>query len=362
MSLKLDWTTHTLHFSFDAGTSRGVLREKTSWIIKIYHPQTPSVFGLGEAGPLKGLSQEEEEDFPSVFKSLREALLTIKMPADEMEVLNLAGQLVSSVYPSVRFALETALLDLLNGGTRKIFHNPFSLGKMPLPINGLIWMGDKAFMQKQIKEKLSDGYKCLKMKIGSIDFATELDIIAGIRKKYSPNDLMIRLDANGAFSTSEALTKLEKLERYKIHSIEQPVQPGQWEAYHVLCNRTPIPIALDEELIAIETSQRKAELLDFIQPQFIVIKPTLLGGIRESLEWIEMADKRKIGWWATSALESNIGLNAIAQFAAQFSGNKIHGLGTGQLYKNNFTSPLFVSHGYLNSGTSNVWDLRELSF
>ncbi len=362
MSLKLDWATHTLNFTFDAGTSRGVLREKTTWIIKVSKIGSPELFGLGEAGPLKGLSPEDQEDFPSVFKALREELAITRVPKNEAEALTLASQLVSAAYPSVRFAVETALLDLINGSTRKIFANPFSMGKKPIPINGLIWMGDKDFMQQQIKDKLAEGYKCLKLKIGSLDFSTECEILAGIRKKFGADDLMIRLDANGGFTTSEALIKLEKLTRYKVHSVEQPVQPGQWEAYHVLCNRTPIPIALDEELITIDTTPRKAELLDFIQPQFLVIKPTLLGGFQQSFEWIELAEKRKIGWWITSALESNIGLNAIAQFAAEFSVSKMHGLGTGQLYSNNFTSPLFISHGFLNSGMSNIWDLRQLTF
>lgn len=362
MPLKLEWTTHTLKFNFEAGTSRGVLTEKTTWIVKVSSPALPEVFGLGEAGPLKGLSQEDQEDFPGILKGLREKLLQAKSPATYADALNLAAQLVPAHIPSIRFALETALLDLLNGGSRKIFKNPFSTGKKPIPINGLIWMGDKSFMQKQISEKLNEGYKCIKMKVGAIDFASECELLAGLCKKFGPNDLIIRLDANGAFSTSEALVKLEKLTKYQVHSIEQPIQPGQWEAYHVLCNRTPIPIALDEELIAVGPPARKAELVEFIQPHHLVIKPSLLGGFAESLEWIELAEKAKKGWWLTSALESNIGLNAIAQFAGEFATNKIHGLGTGLLYSNNFTSPLFVSHGFLNSGQSNVWDLRQLSF
>jgi len=348
MPLKLDFTTHTLQFTFHAGTSRGVLREKPGIFLRLSDTVDPKTFGYGEAGPLRGLSMEDLDDLPDVVRTLQSDILPVRSPGSVEEALHLAHQLVPSGYPSVRFALETALLDLLNGGSGVIFNNAFTEGKLPIPINGLIWMGDKDFMLRQIKEKLEAGYTCLKMKIGAIDFDTECEILAGIRKAYGPEDITLRVDANGAFKPADSLVKLERLSQYKLHSIEQPLQAGQWEAYHVLCNRSPVPVALDEELIGVEEKGRKAELLDFIKPQFVVLKPSLLGGFMATREWIELAEKRKIGWWMTSALESNIGLNAIAQFTAEFPLHTPQGLGTGQLYNNNFTSPLFISHGFLN--------------
>jgi o-succinylbenzoate synthase len=362
MPLKLDFTAHTLQFTFDAGTSRGVLKEKSSILLKLSDSSDPGRFGLGEAGPLRGLSMEEIDDLPEIVKTLQSDILPMRIPASTQEALHMAHQLVPSGYPSLRFALETALLDLVNGGSGIIFKNSFTTGSMSIPINGLIWMGDRDFMLKQIGEKLEAGYTCLKMKIGAIDFETECEILAGIRKEYGPDDITLRVDANGAFKPADALQQLDKLSSYHLHSIEQPIQAGQWEAYHVLCSRSPIPIALDEELVGVEQKAAKAELLDFIKPQFVVLKPTLLGGFMATNEWIDLAEKRQIGWWMTSALESNIGLNAIAQFTAEFPVNMPQGLGTGQLYNNNFTSPLFISHGFLNSGHSNVWDFRQLNF
>ncbi|MEQ8811141.1 MAG: o-succinylbenzoate synthase [Imperialibacter sp.] len=362
MPLKLDFTTHTLQFTFDAGTSRGVLKEKPSILLKLYDPSDTKMFGLGEAGPLRGLSMEDIDDLPDIIKTLQSDILPVRTPGSTEDALHLAHQLVPSGYPSLRFALETALLDFNHGGSGIIFKNSFTTGSQSIPINGLIWMGDRDFMLKQIKEKLDTGYTCLKLKIGAIDFETECEILAGIRKQFGPNDITLRVDANGAFKPAEALEKLEKLSQYQLHSIEQPVQAGQWEAYHVLCSRSPVPIALDEELIGVEQKAMKAELLDFIKPQFIVLKPSLLGGFMATREWIDLAEKRNVGWWMTSALESNIGLNAIAQFTAEFPINRPQGLGTGQLYNNNFTSPLFISHGFLNSGQAKVWDFHQLTF
>lgn len=362
MAIKIDHTVHTLQFTFDAGTSRGVLKEKSSMIIKLYEAANAGIFGLGEAGPLIGLSPEDIDDLREAISTLEGDLLPARVPASVKEALQLAQQLVPSGYPSLRFALETALLDLMNGGSRVIFKNSFTTGSQPIPINGLIWMGDRDFMLRQIAEKLEAGYTCLKLKIGAIDFDTECEILAGIRKQYGPEDIVLRVDANGAFNPAGALAKLERLSKFSLHSIEQPIQAGQWEAYHVLCQRTPVPIALDEELTGVEKKVAKAELLDFIKPQHIVLKPTLLAGFQSVREWIELAEARKTGWWITSALESNIGLNAIAQFAAEFPIRLPQGLGTGQLYHNNFTSPLFITHGSLNSGQSNVWDFNDLSF
>lgn len=362
MPLKLEYTSHTLDFTFDAGTSRGVMREKSGYFIRVSDKSYPTIFGLGEAAPLRGLSVELLEDIPDALKNLQTELETVNAPTTAAGVYNLVHQLVPSDFPSVRFALETALLDLLHGGERLPFPGDFSRGNKSIAINGLIWMGDKKFMLEQIKAKLDAGYTCLKMKIGAIDFDTELEILAGIRKQFSPGQITLRVDVNGAFKANEALAKLAKLEPFGLHSIEQPVQPGQWEAYHVLCQRSAVPIALDEELIGITDKARKAELLDFIRPPFIILKPTLLGGFHATQEWIDLANARKTGWWITSALESNIGLNAIAQFTAGLGTTLPQGLGTGQLYSNNFASPLFISNGFLNSTAAASWDTRLLVF
>lgn len=226
-------------------------------------------------------------------------------------------------------------------------NNGFSRSEEGIPINGLIWMGDKKFMQEQIEQKLKAGYTCLKLKIGSLDFTTELELLQSIREVAPGNSLTVRVDANGAFTPQEAFKKLERLAKYDLHSIEQPIRQGQHEEMAQLCAYTPVPVALDEELIGVQGSTAKAALLDTIKPQYIILKPTLVGGMAASAEWIQLAENRSIGWWVTSALESNIGLNAISQFTAQYNVAMPQGLGTGQLYHNNIPSPLQIEHGAL---------------
>ncbi|WP_162426167.1 o-succinylbenzoate synthase [Pontibacter pudoricolor] len=341
MALQTAFIPYTLDFKFDARTSRGAISQHQVYFIKIWHEAEPTIVGLGECAPLAGLSIDHR---PDLVQKLEAVCQTIN--AGKTETLNL-DKLELQEWPAIRFALETALLDLQNGGERLIYSNSFSSGEAGIPINGLVWMGDKDFMQQQITQKLTQGYSCLKLKIGGLDFTTELEILQSIRETASEKDLTIRVDANGAFAPDEAFKKLERLAKYNIHSIEQPIKQSQWKAMAELCAYTPVPIALDEELIGVQAPAKQTELLETIKPQYIILKPTLVGGLQKSADWIELAEERTIGWWMTSALESNIGLNAISQFTANYSLEMPQGLGTGQLYHNNISSPLEIEQGKL---------------
>lgn len=358
MYLKASFQKKTLKFKFDAATSRGVMKTRDVWYIKVMDDRTPQFFGIGECAPIPGLSVDKIEEMENKLKQMCREVERIKMFS------------LSSVYqleflkdfPSIIFGLETALLDLINGSKRILFKTSFVEGQKAIPINGLIWMGKKDFMEKQVREKLEQGFKCVKMKVGGVDFEDELSILADIRKKYSPEEITIRLDANGAFKPTEALSKLERLEKYKIQSIEQPIAPKNPEEMAALCAKSPIPIALDEELIGITSYEEKKKLLQQIKPAYIIIKPTLLGGFRACRDWIDMVKPLNIGWWTTSALESNIGLNSIAQFTATLETKDIpQGLGTGQLYTNNIDSPLVILQGNLMFDKSKQWDFKSLS-
>ena len=257
--------------------------------------------------------------------------------------------LIPASLPAVRFGFETAFLDLENGGKRIIYKNDFSLNQKPIPINGLVWMGDFDFMQSQLEEKLEQGFSCIKLKIGAIDFEKECNLLEFIRKRFDDSKITIRVDANGAFPANETLNKLEILSNYAIHSIEQPIMANQWYEMKRLCAETPLPIALDEELIPLVNLEDKKRMLDYIQPQFLIFKPTLLGGLQKTAEWIELCKERNIDWWITSALESNIGLNAISQFVANYNPTLPQGLGTGKLYHNNIESSLEIENGQIFS-------------
>ncbi len=344
--LKLEYKDYTLDFKFEAGTSRGVLIKHSVFFIKIFDDKNPEVYGIGEAAPLPNLSPERISDVEEAFKTLSKKIQDFNLPAHEEEVFYIVDSLVSRELPSVRMAMETALFDLLNGGKRLIFSNDYYIGNFKIPINGLIWMGDEAFMKKQIEEKLEAGYKCIKMKIGAIDFEKELALLKMLRE--SSKDLIIRVDANGAFDTMHVFRHLNSLDMYDIHSIEQPIMAGQMEAMQLISKRSPVPIALDEELITVTDPVQKRELLRFINPDYIILKPTLLGGFGSTLEWIKIAEDIGIGWWITSALESNISLNAIAQFVSNFPNLSYQGLGTGQLYHNNIDSPLVIENATLS--------------
>jgi len=349
--LKAEYKKHTLKFKFPAGTSRGILNQKDSYILKLYHSEKKDLFGLGECSPLIGLSID---DIHSFEKKISDTCNMINQKGDIPEDLELNS------FPAIEFGLETALLDLENNGIRKIADTDFFNKEKPIEINGLVWMNTKENMHQQIKEKIEQGFKCIKIKIGAINFDDECYLLNEIRKEFSEDDIEIRVDANGAFNNQDALKKLEKLDKYNLHSIEQPIKQGQWSVMANLCKNSPVPIALDEELIGVTTDSGKKLLLQIIKPQYIVLKPTLLGGFQLSQEWIEIAHEMNIDWWVTSALESNIGLNAIAQWTSTFDLNEFQGLGTGQLYENNFDSPLVVNKGFIKYDKNKSWNLKNI--
>lgn len=341
-------------FRFDARTSRGVMKERTSWFIKVWDEDQPGIAGIGECAPLPGLSIDDRPNFEETLFFVVANLNELNT-SDPVEVLNRVPSLIPPGFSSITFGLETALLDIANGGKRHIFNNSFFQGTS-IPINGLIWMGEVGFMMQQVKQKIEQGFTCIKLKVGGIHFEQECSLLSTIRSHYGEK-LTIRLDANGAFSADDALDKLNKLSQFNIHSIEQPVKAGH-SMMKELCAQSPIPIALDEELIGKEDG--KKELLELLKPRYIILKPTLHGGLQACNEWIDIAESNNIGWWLTSALESNIGLNAICQFTANFPIQLPHGLGTGMLYENNFTSPLVVSKGTIAYHKELCWNESEL--
>lgn len=347
---------HTLNFHFSAGTSRGILQKKDSWLLKL---EANGRSGVGEAGPLGGLSPEGA-DLTGYWPSVLEKIKQVEVPANQSNIYAMATELAGGI-ASIQFALETAMLDWLHGGRRILFENSFSSGQSSIPINGLIWMADRGTMKSRIDEKISQGFSCLKLKIGAIDFKEELSLLSYIRSHYSAEKLSIRVDANGAFAPEQALEKLHQLAAWDIHSIEQPIKPGQLKAMQTLCQHSPVPVALDEELIGISNPPARVQVLDRTMPPYIILKPSLLGGFQATESWIALAEERGIGWWITSALESNIGLNAIAQFTAQYKPEMPQGLGTGLLYTNNIPAPLVVREGQLHYDTTQAWDLSVLA-
>ena len=341
-------TPYNLIFKKPSGTSRGILTSKKIWLLKVWNEESPEVFGLGECALFRGLSAEDRPGYENVLQSLTPNLPPLPELFERLRD-----------FPSILFGLETALADLKNGGKRIIYPSTFSEGKSSIRINGLIWMGTKAEMQKQIQDKIEQGFSCIKLKIGAIDFDAELDLLKNIRQEFDAGTIELRVDANGAFSPADALRKLEALSKLNIHSIEQPIKAGQWQEMAQLCANTPLPIALDEELIGINDLSQKRLLLETIRPQYIILKPSLHGGFAGSEEWIKLANEQHIDWWATSALESNIGLNAIAQWCATQKNEMPQGLGTGQLYTNNFESPLSLTGENLFYDHQKVWKLNE---
>ena len=344
---------HTLQFKFEAGTSRGTLKEKDTWYVKLFSAN--KLIGIGEAGPLKGLSTEPLAQMPVALEKVCEQLIGLEIPKSMNAAFEIAKAISPVGFPSIRFAIETALLDAMHGGKKMIFDTPFYHGKERILINGLIWMGSEEFMQQQIQEKLAAGFDCIKMKIGAIDFETELKLLKSIRDKYSQNEITLRVDANGAFTPAQAMEKLSRLAELDLHSIEQPIKAGQIEEMANLCANTPLPIALDEELIGVEAYADKVNLLKQIQPQYIILKPSLIGGIQSTMEWIKIAESMQISWWMTSMLESNIGLNAICQLASHLKVTMPQGLGTGQLYHNNIASPISIANGETYYDADKKW-------
>jgi o-succinylbenzoate synthase len=343
--IKASYKKYILNFKNPSGTSRGVLRTKETWFIIL---DDNNKTGIGETGLFRGLSID---DAPNYEEKLSWVCQNINLGLEF-----LLKELYC--YPSIQFGLEQAFLSLKSENKFELFPSQFTKGKKSIPINGLVWMGEKEFMKNQIKEKLETGFSCIKMKIGAIDFETEVELLKSIRKEFSSKEIELRVDANGAFSIKNALEKLQVLSELEIHSIEQPIKQGQVQEMADLCSKTPLPIALDEELIGVFSSEEKKQLLKTIKPQYIILKPSLIGGFAGSEEWIKFADENASGWWLTSALESNIGLNAIAQFTYNLQSNLPQGLGTGGLFTNNFESPLKVKNGTLQYNSKGIWNFN----
>lgn len=345
--LQVEIKKQTLNFNFPGGTSRGVLTSKPSWYIKVYDEIAPELFGIGEVSLIPGLSLEDET---IVEESLNQLV------SNPFRFITKSKDLLKDK-PAIKFGLETALLDLQNGGKRILYPSEFTDGQHGIEINGLVWMGSKDEMYDRIKEKIDAGYKCIKIKVGAINFQDELDLLQFIRSKFSKNDLELRVDANGAFKIEEALEKLEQLSKFDLHSIEQPIKQKQIIAMANLCNKSPLAIALDEELIGVEDEKERKQLLDNIKPQYIVIKPSLVGGLADTMNWAQVAEQNQIGWWITSALEGNIGLNAIAQWTAIYGSKLPQGLGTGQVFSNNIESPLEIRGRELWYNSGSNWEV-----
>ncbi|MBB4804021.1 o-succinylbenzoate synthase [Flavobacterium nitrogenifigens] len=340
--MKASYHKYLLNFKRPSGTSRGVMTEKETWFIIL---EENGKRGIGECGILRGLSADDRSDYEEKLKwtcdniHLGEAVLWDSL----LE------------FPSIQFGVEMAFLSLKNENPYILFPSEFTKQISSIRINGLVWMGEASFMKEQIEEKLATGFNCIKLKIGAIDFNKELELLHFIRNHFSPEEIEIRVDANGAFTSIEALDKLIQLNQFQLHSIEQPIKKGAVLEMAKLCKETPFPIALDEELIGVFSFEEKENLLQKIKPQYIILKPSFIGGFRGTQEWITLAEKYNIGWWITSALESNIGLNAIAQWTFTLNSNLPQGLGTGALYTNNIDCPLEVKNGELWYNLEKEW-------
>ncbi len=343
--MKATYQKYMLNFKRPSGTSRGVLNEKETWFVIL---EENGKKGIGECGILRGLSVDDRPDYE---EKLQWTCANIHLGKDQ-----LWGALLE--FPSIQFGVEMAFQSLASETPFLLFPSSFTSGKENIDINGLVWMGEESFMKQQIEEKLAQGFRCIKLKIGAIDFQKELDLLHFIRQNFDANTIEIRVDANGAFAENKALYKLEQLSGYELHSIEQPIAKNHTDSMSELCKTTPIPIALDEELIGVFSWQEKERLLKKIRPQYIILKPSFIGGFRGANEWIDLAKKHQIGWWITSALESNIGLNAIAQWTFLQQNRMPQGLGTGGLYTNNFNCPLEVKDGQLVYNPAINWDVK----
>jgi o-succinylbenzoate synthase len=342
--MKAHYKRYVLKFKRPGGTSRGVLTEKETWFLYLTEGNK---IGVGECGLFRGLSADDRPDYEDQIKGLCDLI-------NQNQMVSLASL---QAFPSIQMGYEMALLSLQSDDPYVLYPSEFIRGKKKIRINGLVWMGELSFMKTQIDKIIDQGFDCIKFKIGALDFDQELSLLRGIRKHYDSQQMMLRVDANGAFSRSEAPNKLKALSELDIHSIEQPIKAGQLDAMHQLCVNSPIPIALDEELIGVIDTKDRKSLLDAIMPQYLILKPSLLGGFKSCEEWIRLAEERSIGWWVTSALESNIGLNAIAQWTFSLGVNSHQGLGTGGVFTNNFESPLEVRQGYLTFNSNQNWEM-----
>ncbi len=353
--LRARWIERTLTPRFPLGTSKGSITSRTVWYLIAWDSERPEVKGIGEAALFPGHSKE----FPADVKT---KLLELCADTSDWNA-RLSDDLVD--VPSVRFAVEQCLKDLDVSGSKILFPSDFTLGRSGIPINGLVWMGDKSTMKQRIREQIDKGFTTVKMKIGASGayrngIEDELALLKSVRDEFSADDIALRVDANGAFDARNAMSVLQRLSELQVESIEQPVAPGLYEVMSELCERSPIPIALDEDLIGLNTRDSKIDLLDTVKPRYIVIKPSLVGGWGAAEEWIALAKERAIAWWITSALESSIGLNAIAQWVATLNVTMPQGLGTGSVYADNIPSPLLAAKGELRYRPETEWDLSRL--
>lgn len=346
MTIRAHIKPFTLNFARPAGTSRGVYQTRKSWFIIL---RSDDCVGIGECAPLPKLSCDDLVNYEEILTSFCKRI-------NDGKGINFEDM---REYPSILFGFETALQHL-HSSNSLLWDSPFARGESGITINGLIWMGTQEYMLQQIDAKVEMGFKCLKLKVGAIDFEHELSLVSHIRERYSEADLEIRLDANGGFKPADALTRLAAFARYGIHSIEQPIMARQVGEMAALVKSSPIPIALDEELIGVNRYDQKQMLLEEIHPHYIILKPSLHGGLLGASEWIELAKQHSIGWWITSALESNVGLNAIAQWCASLNVTMPQGLGTGMLFTNNISSPLHIDKQELWYGSQQKWDWQPL--
>ncbi|MFH1762504.1 MAG: o-succinylbenzoate synthase [bacterium] len=347
--IKINWKKYTLQFKHPVGTSRGTLINRDIWFIILTDKK--GTMGIGECAPLQGISIDNLAAIENKLEQIRRNPVPFLLEPEK----HLSG------FPALFFALETALLDLDQGGKRILFASDFTAGAASIPINGLIWMGDYDFLSKQVEQKLSDGWQCLKIKIGGLDFNRELELLRHIRTGFNAEQLELRVDANGAFTADEAMGKLDKLASFNLHSIEQPIKPEQTKALKALCRDSPVPVALDEELVGKRDKRSLEKFFDEVSPAYIVLKPSLLGGFKQCGQLIKLAEDRNIGFWITSSLESNIGLNALAQWTYTLDCPGFQGLGTGRLFKNNIPSPLTVYKGSIRMATDRPWNINSFN-
>ncbi|HEY9185273.1 MAG TPA: o-succinylbenzoate synthase [Salegentibacter sp.] len=343
--MQANYKKYILKFKRPSGTSRGVLTTKETWFLKITDGNRT---GIGECGILRSLSIDDRPDYEEKLKWVCANINTgSEFLWEELKE-----------FPSIQFGVEMAFRSLNSENKFELFPSEFTRGKASIPINGLIWMGEKDYMKQQITEKIDAGFDCIKMKIGAIDFETELELLKYVRREFSSEEIELRVDANGAFSAEDALEKLKLLSDFQLHSIEQPIKQGQWEEMANLCAKTPLPIALDEELIGIFDRKEKEKMLEVINPQYLIFKPSLIGGFKGTQQWIDLTEKQKTDWWVTSALESNVGLSCISQWTYTKNTKMPQGLGTGSLYTNNFESPLEVNQGQIHYNPRQKWDFN----
>ena len=343
--MKAHYKKHILEFKTPSGTSRGILKTKEAWFIVL---EDKGRLGFGECGMLRGLSIDDRPDFEQTLQ-----WVCANIHLGEQHLYDALTE-----FPSIQMGLEIAFKSLAAHDPFQIYPSAFTKGEASIAINGLIWMGDKDFMSKQIATKLNEGFGCIKMKIGAINFDTELALLKSIRQEFSASEIEIRVDANGAFDPKNALEKLKQLSDLDLHSIEQPIAVKQWDQMAYLCEKSPLDIALDEELIGVFSNQDKQRLLNHINPQYIILKPSFIGGFKGSDSWIELSQANNVQWWITSALESNVGLNAISQYTFTKNSTLPQGLGTGSLYTNNIASALQITKGTLCYNPTKKWNFN----